>query len=102
MEGMKPLTRLSLAVPLLSALALAACAPAGPAGTGATGAGGDAGPLKVMASFYPLQYITEQVGGDKVEVESLTPPGTEPHDLELSPASVASLESAGAVVYLSG
>lgn len=99
---MKPLTRLSLAVPLLSALTLAACAPAGPAGTGAAGAGGDAGPLKVMASFYPLQYITEQVGGDKVEVESLTPPGTEPHDLELSPASVASLESAGAVVYLSG
>jgi zinc transport system substrate-binding protein len=55
-----------------------------------------------MASFYPLQYVTEQVGGDLVTVESLTPPGTEPHDLELSPASVASLESAAAVVYLSG
>jgi zinc transport system substrate-binding protein len=55
-----------------------------------------------MASFYPLQYITEQVGGDLVKVESLTPPGTEPHDLELSPASVAALERAAAVVYLSG
>ncbi|MDT0196647.1 metal ABC transporter substrate-binding protein [Arthrobacter sp. AB6] len=55
-----------------------------------------------MASFYPLQYVTEQVGQDLVTVESLTPPGTEPHDLELSPASVAVLESAAAVVYLSG
>jgi zinc transport system substrate-binding protein len=55
-----------------------------------------------MASFYPLQYVTEQVGGNLVTVESLTPPGAEPHDLELSPASVAALESAAAVVYLSG
>ena len=96
--------RLALALPLLSALTLTACAPGGSAETSATnsGAGGGGAALKVMASFYPLQYVTEQVGGDKVDVESLTPPGTEPHDLELSPASVASLESAGAVVYLSG
>jgi zinc transport system substrate-binding protein len=55
-----------------------------------------------MASFYPLQYVTEQVGGDLVQVESLTPPGTEPHDLELSPASVAAVENSAVVVYLSG
>jgi zinc transport system substrate-binding protein len=101
---MKPRIRFALAMPLLSALALTACSPGGPAETTSTasGAGGDGAALKVMASFYPLQYVTEQVGGDKVEVESLTPPGTEPHDLELSPASVASLENAAAVVYLSG
>lgn len=97
---MKPSTRLALALPFLSALALTACSSGGAAGTAS--AGGDAAPLKVMASFYPLQYVTEQVGGDLVKVESLTPPGTEPHDLELSPASVASLDSAAAVVYLSG
>ncbi|WP_258803110.1 metal ABC transporter substrate-binding protein [Pseudarthrobacter sp. NS4] len=101
---MKSRTRLVLAMPLLSALSLTACASgageASPSGT--SGAGAGAAPLKVMASFYPLQYVTEQVGGDKVEVESLTPPGTEPHDLELSPAAVASLENAAAVVYLSG
>lgn len=98
---MTPRFRAALAVPFLSAFALTACSagsPSGPSG-GTTGAGE---PLKVMASFYPLQYVTEQVGGDLVNVESLTPPGTEPHDLELPPASVAALESSAAVVYLSG
>jgi zinc transport system substrate-binding protein len=97
---MKSRTRLVFALPLLSTLSLTACATgSGEAASPDTSA---AAPLKVMASFYPLQYVVEQVGGDKVEVESLTPPGTEPHDLELSPAAVASLENAAAVVYLSG
>lgn len=98
---MKPRTLLSLAVPVVSALSLTACGPGQPDGTSAAAAG-EGSKLTVMASFYPLQYVTEQVGGDLVTVESLTPPGAEPHDLELSPAAVASLESAGAVVYLSG
>ena len=55
-----------------------------------------------MASFYPIQYLTEKVGGDLVSVESLTPAGAEPHDLELSPASVDQLGKADAVVYLKG
>lgn len=99
---MKSRTRLAFAMPLLSALSLTACSPEAPAdSSSAAGTEGSSG-LKVMASFYPLQYVTEQVGGNLVSVESLTPPGTEPHDLELSPASVAALESATAVVYLSG
>lgn len=64
--------------------------------------GSDAAPLKVIASFYPRQYVTGQVGGDLMTVDSLRPPGIEPHDLELSGASVASLEGAAALVYLSG
>ena len=58
--------------------------------------------MKVMASFYPLQYLTEKIGGDLVDVESLTPPGAEPHDLELSNQKVQQLSQAGAVVYLKG
>lgn len=101
---MNPRTRLAVVVPLLSVLALTSCTSSGPAGgsTGSADGGGKSAPLKVMASFYPLQYVTEQVGGTLVTVESLTPPGTEPHDLELSPASVAALKNAAAVVYLSG
>lgn len=99
---MKPRTPLALAMPLLSALSLTACASGSGEASPSDTSGAGAAPLKVMASFYPLQYVVEQVGGDKVEVESLTPPGTEPHDLELSPAAVASLENAAAVVYLSG
>lgn len=63
---------------------------------------GDDGTVQALASFYPLQLVTEQVGGDRVEVGSLTPPGAEPHDVELSPAQVASVSAAQLVVYLSG
>lgn len=70
-------------------------------------AGCQSGPTKpgtvdVLASFYPLQLVSERVGGDHVTVQSLTPPGAEPHDVELSPAQVAKLSSADLVVYLSG
>lgn len=58
--------------------------------------------VQVLASFYPLQYVAEQIGGDLVTVSSLTPPGAEPHDLELSPAHARSVGEADLVVYLSG
>lgn len=86
---------------LAAALALSSCASG--SGDPSAGTAGDAGEgLTVQASFYPLQYVTERVGGDLVQVESLTPAGAEPHDLELSPAAVDGLRTADAVVYLSG
>ncbi|NUU16685.1 zinc ABC transporter substrate-binding protein [Cellulomonas humilata] len=60
------------------------------------------GTVDVMASFYPLQLVAEQVGGDRVTVRSLTPPGAEPHDVELSPAQVSRIGGADLVVVLSG
>lgn len=35
------------------------------------------------------------------KVENLTPPGAEPHDLELTPQAVARIETAAVVLYLS-
>lgn len=61
----------------------------------------DDGRLQVLASFYPLQFITQEIGGDLVDVTSLTPSGAEPHDLELSPAAARSVGDADLVVYLS-
>ena len=60
------------------------------------------GTLDVYASFYPLQFLTEKVGGDRVTVSPLTPPGVDPHNLELSPRTVTEMGSASLVVYLSG
>ncbi|HEY3438036.1 MAG TPA: metal ABC transporter substrate-binding protein [Actinotalea sp.] len=62
----------------------------------------DDGRLQVLASFYPLQYVAQEVGGTAVQVSSLTPPGAEPHDVELSPRQVRSVGDADVVVYLSG
>src|SRR5688572_19092496 len=63
---------------------------------------GGADRLSVVAGFYPLQYVVEQIGGDKVSVATLAPPGAEPHDLELSPRQVAEIADADLVVYRAG
>lgn len=55
--------------------------------------------LSVVVAFYPFQYVAEQVGGDQVNVTSLTQPGVEPHDLELTAKQVASVASADLVIY---
>ena len=75
-----------------------AAADADAAGTG----GSEADGVTVLASFYPLQYVAEQIGGDLVAVSSLTPPGAEPHDVELSPRQVREVGTADLVLYLSG
>jgi zinc transport system substrate-binding protein len=62
--------------------------------------GGSDGKLDIVASFYPMQYLAEQIGGTHVQVTSLTQPGQEPHDLEISARQTARLQSADAVVYL--
>jgi zinc transport system substrate-binding protein len=57
----------------------------------------------VVASFYPLAWATEQVAADSVgEVVNLTPPGAEPHDVELSPRDVETIRDAKLVVFISG
>jgi zinc transport system substrate-binding protein len=60
------------------------------------------GKVHVVASFYPLQFLARQIGGEHVSTESLTKPGTEPHDLELSPQQTGRLSDADLVVYLKG
>ena len=86
--------RLALTLPAAvtgAGLLLTGCAPAStPSG------------VQVLASFYPLQYVVQQIGGDRVTVTSLTPPGAEPHDVELSPRQVREVGDADLVVYLSG
>jgi zinc transport system substrate-binding protein len=56
----------------------------------------------VVASFYPLQFAAQRVAGNLAAVDSLTKPGAEPHDLELTPKDVARVGSADLVVYLGG
>ncbi|MER7499714.1 metal ABC transporter substrate-binding protein [Nonomuraea pusilla] len=56
----------------------------------------------VIAAFYPLQWLTEQVGGQDVQVTTLTAPGVEPHDLELGVKQVTELQDAALTVYIKG
>ncbi|WP_404382072.1 metal ABC transporter substrate-binding protein [Knoellia locipacati] len=90
-----------LALATAGALALSACG-SGTSGSEAAGAGGAGEGVAVTAAFYPLAYAVERVGGDLVEVSSLTKPGGEPHDVELTPKDVASLGRSELVVYTKG
>jgi zinc transport system substrate-binding protein len=68
---------------------------------GCRGSGDHSGSREtVVASFYPLAFAAEQVGGEAVSVENLTPPGAEPHDLEVSPSDVSKIKSADLVLLL--
>ncbi|RJS47603.1 metal ABC transporter substrate-binding protein [Nocardioides cavernaquae] len=72
-----------------SALGLTACG-SDDAGTGR---------VQVVAAFYPLQYVAERVAGEHAEVQNLTQPGKEPHDLELAPNQVAAIADAELVIF---
>ncbi|CAL9449187.1 zinc ABC transporter substrate-binding protein [Streptomyces sp. enrichment culture] len=63
-------------------------------------AAGNTDKFDVVASFYPMEYLAEQIGGDHVNVTTLTEPGQEPHDLELSAKQTAEMGEADAVLYL--
>lgn len=54
----------------------------------------------VVAAFYPLAWAAEQIGGEETHVVNLTPPGAEPHDIELSPRDVEAVRDADLVVYV--
>jgi zinc transport system substrate-binding protein len=59
------------------------------------------GKRTVVAAFYPLAYAAEKIGGPSIDVHNLTPPGAEPHDLELTPREVARIQQSDVVLYLS-
>lgn len=101
-----------LAAPLTAALVLAACGGAGDGTTDdATGAAAEVdaaaasdegAAVEVVAAFYPLEFLASRVGGDRVALTGLTPPGAEAHDLELSPQALAGLTETDLVVALGG
>ena len=87
----------------LSLTACSALSPDSSSSADSRTAGGAAGALPVAVSFYPIQYLTEAIGGDYVSVTSLTPADQEPHDYDLSGKEVTStLEGASLVAYVEG
>jgi zinc transport system substrate-binding protein len=72
------------------------------AGCGGGGGAGDGDGVEVVAAFYPLAYAAERVSGGEVDVRNLTPPGAEPHDVELTARDVERVRRADVVLYLGG
>jgi zinc transport system substrate-binding protein len=85
-------TRIVLTVASLTALLAAGC--------GSDASSVPDGRTDVVAGFYPLAFAAAEIGGDRVDVTNLTPPGAEPHDVELSVRDVERVRDADLVLYL--
>lgn len=79
-------TRIVLTLTLVAALA-------------GCGGGSSSKGRTVVAAFYPLAFAAQQIGGAAIHVRNLTPPGVEPHDLELSGGDVRTIADADLVLY---
>lgn len=55
--------------------------------------------IKVVATLFPFADWTAAVGGDRVEVVCLLPPGASPHTYELTTRDVKLLQQARVLVY---
>ena len=71
-------------------------------GTGCSAPAPFNGKPQIVASMYPFAYLATSIAGSHADVVTLVPPGTEPHDYELTPQQVASLRTASVVVYQAG
>ena len=85
---------------VLSAVLLAGCGSeaADDDVAGATEQAGAGAGLRVVAAVYPLAWVAEQIAPD-AEVDLLNEGGQEAHDLDISPAQRAAIETADVVLY---
>jgi zinc transport system substrate-binding protein len=77
-------------IPILTITAVAATVPAATASP----------TRQIVAAFYPVAYAAQTIGGATVAVTNLTPAGAEPHDIELKPSDVKTIDQAQLVLYL--
>lgn len=54
--------------------------------------------LKVLASFYPLYEFTKIIGGEKIDVSIIIPPGIEPHDWEPTIQDLQKMQNSDMIV----
>jgi ABC-type Zn uptake system ZnuABC Zn-binding protein ZnuA len=91
---MRRIGLLSILVTLLLALGV---------GCGASGGGdaGDGGELRVSATISVIQDLVEEVGGERVEVETIVPVGGSPETFQPSPSDARKI-SESRVVFQNG
>lgn len=58
--------------------------------------------IGVVVSIYPLKDIVEQVGGERVRVDYMIPPGASPHTFEPKPSDIKRLNRANLLFLIGG
>ncbi|RTR28151.1 adhesin [Robertmurraya yapensis] len=57
------------------------------------------GELTVFTTIYPLQFFTEQIGGELVTVENIVPPGTDAHSVEITTKKMLEVAKSDAFIH---
>jgi ABC-type Zn uptake system ZnuABC Zn-binding protein ZnuA len=89
---MRKATALLLLAVIIASVALAGCSP--------KAAPSKDGKMLVLASIAPLGDFARQVGGDRVEVKVMVPPGASPHTYELKPSQLKDMSRARVLVLV--
>lgn len=90
LKNIKNLTDIKkISVFALAAAMLSACAPQKT----------ESDKLTVYTSFYAMYDFAKEIGGDKIELVSMVPTGSEPHDYEPSAKDMAKLHDADIFIY---
>ena len=55
--------------------------------------------ISIVSTLFPTYDFAKNIGGDKVEVTLLLPPGVEPHSFDPTPGDVVKINSADIFVY---
>lgn len=61
-----------------------------------------AAPLRIVTTIQPLGLVASELGGERVVVSVLVPPGASPHTFEPQPSDVQSLVAARLIVEVGG
>jgi zinc transport system substrate-binding protein len=88
----------SLLLTVMLAASITACAGGGTTSAGSADAVNN-GKIKVSVTFNAMKEFTEAVGKDRVDVSTIIPDGTEPHDFELKAKDMIAIGSARVLVY---
>lgn len=91
--------RLRILSSLLAILFLiAACSPVAPAMTGAPA---EEERPRVVVSILPIANIVYNIGGDKIDLDAIMPPGADPHTFEPRPSDAVKLAQAD-LIFVNG
>ena len=80
-------------------LAVLAMTAAGVSACSTTPSNESDGRIVVSASLFPIAEIASRVGGELIEVVTLTPPGSDAHDVELTARQIQKLGDSDVVFY---
>lgn len=55
--------------------------------------------INVVTSFYGMKALTEEIGGDKINIKNIIPAGSEPHDFDIKAKDMQDIEEGDIFIY---